>query len=82
MFVEGNEEPHVIDAKHRRLAHREYLIALDDLKHGQFEWACRGMLTAMGVRNAKVTRRSADEGIDFYGQLELQAELSLDLSRV
>ncbi len=74
-FVEGIDPPEVAEAKTRRLAHGDYRAALDGLSPSEFEWACRGMLAAMGVRDPVVSRRSADEGIDFYGQLPLSDEL-------
>lgn len=74
-YLEGNESDVVREAKRRRLAHGELLAALQQLTPAQFEDACRGMLVAMGVADAQVTRRAADNGIDFFGRLSLDAEL-------
>jgi hypothetical protein len=57
------------------MAYGDYVGALTGLGHEEFEWVCRGMLSAMGVEDSVVSRRSADEGIDFYGRLPLRAEL-------
>jgi len=74
-FVEGLDSAEIAAAKTRRLALADYVAALDILTPTEFEWACRGMLAAMGVRDPVVSRRSADEGIDFYGKLPLSEEL-------
>lgn len=74
-FVEGVDSPEVAEAKRKRLGHVDYRTALSRLSPTEFEWACRGMLSCMGVQDALVTRRSADEGIDFFGRLQLSDEL-------
>src|SRR5207249_2840165 len=57
--------------KQRRLRFVDYYHTLDDLSPNQFEFLCAKVIGLLGVENPTVTRRSADEGVDFYGLLSL-----------
>lgn len=74
-FVETNDDPQVRDAKLRRLALSDYLQAFLRLTSHDFEVLCRGLLALIGVVNPKVTRRTRDEGIDFYGRWDVGGTL-------
>ncbi len=70
-FVEGSDSKEVAEQKKRRLLWRDYYEALRELSPHQFELLCRNVLEILGVRNARVTKRTKDEGIDFYGKLSV-----------
>lgn len=70
-FVEPLDSPQLIDSKMRRLNYYAYHANLIKLKPTQFELLCGKIIGLLGVKNPIVTRASADEGIDFYGKLEL-----------
>lgn len=75
-FVEvGVDPPEVQEAKKRRGAFAEYVAAIQGVMPDDFEAACRGILAELGVEDPVVTRHSADEGIDFYGRLQLEGNL-------
>jgi hypothetical protein len=44
---------------------------LKSLTPDELESLCGKIIGLLGVRNPVVTRASADEGMDFYGKLEL-----------
>jgi hypothetical protein len=62
-----------IDARRARAFVPAWLDYMKALKHPEFETLCRGVLTALGCETAHVTARAADQGIDFYGRLSLEA---------
>jgi hypothetical protein len=75
-FIEASVDPlDVQEAKKRLGAFAEYVSAIQAITPDDFEAVCRGMLVELGVDDAIVTRHSADEGIDFYGRLELEGNL-------
>ncbi len=76
-FVEpGVDSPELAASKRRRQRYRRHLIFLRAVVPGEFEVLCRGILDLLGVRNTTLTSDTADQGIDFYGQLELGELLS------
>jgi hypothetical protein len=74
-FVEPADDVTVREAKERRLSLADYHTALRSLTPEQFEALCRGLLALIGVSEPKVTRRSHDEGIDFFGKWDLGDQL-------
>jgi len=70
-FIEGTDSEEVAEQKRRRLRWRHYYEALRELSPYQFEALCRNVLEILGVRNARLTKRAKDEGIDFYGRLSV-----------
>lgn len=70
-FVEPRDGDIARDQKARRLRSAEYYSAFDKLSPDQFETLCAKFIGLLGVKSPIVTRRSADEGIDFYGRLSL-----------
>ena len=72
-FVEPRDSPDLQDQKMRRLRSSEYYSALQELTPEQLEDLCGKLVEFLGVRDPQVSRRSADEGIDFYGKLSLDS---------
>lgn len=52
--------------------HRVFLQQMDDRR---FEAVCSGILEILGCENPTLTQKSADQGIDFFGQLRLEGRL-------
>jgi restriction endonuclease Mrr len=67
-FVEPTDSDDLKRAKQRRAPLSDYVAALRDLHPNEFEDLCRSLLATIGVEEATVTRRSGDEGIDFFGR--------------
>lgn len=72
-FPEPYESDVVKEMKQRRLASDQYFSLFSKLSPYQFEQLCGKLLELLGVSKPTVTRASADEGIDFYGVLELDS---------
>jgi restriction endonuclease Mrr len=72
-FIEPADSVELKDSKKRRLRFTDYLEALTDLSPTQFECLCGKLIRLLGVDDPVVSRRSADEGIDFYGKLRLDS---------
>lgn len=70
-FIEPNDSPELRESKLRRLRSDDYFNAMVDLSSNDFELLCGKVIELIGVDNPVVTRTTADEGIDFYGQLSL-----------
>lgn len=71
-YIEPNDPPEVIMAKHSRVSYDAYQAALARLSPDDFEVLCGGLLDLLTAKDIIVTQRSADEGIDFYGRLHLE----------
>ena len=69
-FIEPADGPDVRAAKSALQHHSEYLGALRSLSPVNFEGLSAGILQLMGVEAPTTTRRSGDQGIDFYGELQ------------
>lgn len=69
-FAEPNDASAVVEQKLRRRRNDFYVALIRDLSPEEFELLCRRLLSFLGVRAPHLTRRTADEGIDFYGRLE------------
>lgn len=71
-FVEPSDPDHVKDAKRRRMSSSAILDWLKKLTPGLFESLSANVLRLIGARHFRQTRRSKDQGIDFYGRLVLE----------
>jgi hypothetical protein len=74
-FIEPNDPPDIQAAKRNRLYYLHHLEWLRGLSPEAFECVCRGVITMMGAIDARMTPRSGDQGIDFYGKLQLRDRL-------
>lgn len=72
-FIESTDPEDLQEKKRRRLRYTEYHSTLETLTPNQFEVLCGKLIGLIGVQDPKVTRRSADEGIDFYGLLSFES---------
>jgi|SRR5277367_42240 len=77
-FIEPSDSASVRDAKTKRAHFGSYLAALRQLSPREFEKLCAGVLQIFGIREPVLTPYSADEGIDFYGQIRLEDHLFPD----
>ena len=64
-FIEPNDSAEVREQKRKRLRWSQYHNALMGLGPEEFEMLCGTLVELLGVSNARVTRHSGDEGIDF-----------------
>ena len=69
-FIEPNDPPRIQEQKRRRSRVDQYQKLIRQLTPEDFEYLCRRVLELFGVRTPYLTRRTADDGIDFFGQLE------------
>jgi hypothetical protein len=74
-FIEPTDSASTREAKQRRLPYLSHLSWLRGLDPTDFEYVCRGIITLMGASDTRVTARSGDQGIDFYGKLRLEGKL-------
>lgn len=72
-FVEPRDSSDVCEKKARRLRSVQYYSTLQNLTANQFEDLGGKLINLLGVQDPQVSRRSADEGIDFYGKLSLES---------
>lgn len=70
-FIEPADSEAVRGAKQRRARLSAYVIALEELAPLRFEALCAGVLGLLNVKRPMLTSRSSDEGIDFYGRLDI-----------
>ena len=70
-FVEPSDLADLRESNERRASFDKYIPILRALDPDDFEALCAGILSLLGVDDPKITRRSADEGIDFYGCLDI-----------
>lgn len=59
----------------------EYLMLSQKLTGREFEAACRGILDLMGCEDPVLTPRSNDQGLDFYGLLQMVNRLNARYTR-
>lgn len=74
-FIEPNDPPDIQAAKRNRLYYLHHLEWLRGVSPEVFECVCRGVITMIGATDAHLTPRSGDQGIDFYGKLQLRGRL-------
>lgn len=77
-FIEPHDPPNIQESKRRRANSGAYLMTLRALSPRDFEALCVGVLAQLGVADYKLTKASADEGIDFFGRLRLADFLDAD----
>ncbi|MFZ1974831.1 MAG: restriction endonuclease [Candidatus Acidiferrales bacterium] len=78
-FIEPCDSEGLKTAKAKRAHFASYLGALRELTPRQFEALCTGVLNQLGVKEPVLTPYSADEGLDFYGRLDLERRLLPDV---
>ena len=69
-FIAPRDPPHIQEQKRRRSRADQYHGLIRRLSPQDFEFLCHRVLELFGVRMPCLTRRTADEGIDFFGRLE------------
>jgi hypothetical protein len=67
----GVDSPETQERKRGLARLSEYISFLQGIDPAEFEAVARGVLTEIGVEEARLTPYSGDEGIDFYGRLRL-----------
>ncbi len=72
----GVDSTDLAESKRRRHRYAEYLAFLRQINPREFEALCAGILGLLGIREPTLTSHGHDEGIDFYGQLELGSALA------
>lgn len=72
-FIEPRDTEETRQSKLRRLRSEQYYQLLLGITPEQFEILCGKLIGLIGVQDPVVTRRSADEGIDFYGHLSFDS---------
>lgn len=66
-FVEPHDDGQTVEAKRRRANTLPIASSFEALTPTEFEVLCGGVLRFFGVSCPVISRRSADQGIDFYG---------------
>lgn len=70
-YSEPQDAEHIRQAKASRLRMVPIRAALEHLDTSEFETVCGAALYLLGAREYRVTKRSHDQGIDFYGYIIL-----------
>ena len=68
-YVEPRDSPEIRDAKLNRLNRYPLRPIIEGLTPDLFEALCVGVLSLLGARDYSGTKRTRDQGIDFYGRL-------------
>ncbi len=76
-FIEPTDSPDVKEAKEQLSRFNDYSILLRGLSPREFEKLCAGVLRELGATSPVVTPFSKDEGIDFFGKLDLSVETGI-----
>jgi restriction endonuclease Mrr len=71
-FIEPADTKEQKEQKKRITHFDAYVTALRNLSARKFEALCSGLVHKLGVANPVLTKSSFDEGIDFYGKLDLE----------
>jgi Restriction endonuclease len=69
-FIEPLDDLDTQNAKSVRASQQSYYDAINSLTPEKFEQLCAKTIGLLGVTKPNITRRSADEGIDFYGKID------------
>jgi len=72
-FIQSSDTEDLAESKKRRLNSDKYFGLMESLSDKEFEDLCGKIINLLGVKDPVVTKKSADEGIDFYGQLSLES---------
>jgi hypothetical protein len=70
-WVESSDSPEVRAAKERRLQVEPIVQAIQELTFAQFERFGAAVLREIGAKSVRVTPHANDQGIDFYGILNI-----------
>ena len=76
--VRPTDSARLAEAKRLRKSLSEYRKFLTDLNFWEFEAACAGVLELLGCSTLTITRRANDQGIDFFGRLNLTGRLDVE----
>ena len=76
--MEPADSPEAASAKQSMARMGSYVEALKALTPQNFERLCGHFLALLGVQDPEVTTYTADEGIDFYGRLNIDPFLAPD----
>jgi hypothetical protein len=68
-FAEPGDPPEIIEAKGKRANTLHIHQHVAGITPAAFESLSGGVLKLLGVKEPKVSRRSADQGVDFYGRV-------------
>ena len=68
-FIEPSDPPDIQEQKRRRSRLGSYLKLIQGLDADEFELLCRRLLRLFGASSPNLTRRTGDDGIDFYGKV-------------
>jgi hypothetical protein len=77
-FIEPRDSEELKAAKRNRARFKSYEKILAEITPREFEMLCAGVLEVLGVDAPILTPSSADEGIDFYGRLQLEKHIFPD----
>jgi len=77
-FIEPRDSEELQAAKRNRAQFESYEDILERLTPREFEMLCVGVLAVIGVDVPVLTPSSGDEGIDFYGKLQLDKHIFSD----
>jgi hypothetical protein len=77
-YVFGDDNEQIKRAKHNRICAENIHGYITALTFTQFERFGRSVLRELGSTNAKVTPHAGDQGIDFYGDLNVGSLVGAD----
>ena len=66
-----DDDPSTVSVKISRLQSRRIFLAIQSLSFYEFERFGRAVLRELGCPSPMVTKRSGDQGIDFYGEVSI-----------
>jgi hypothetical protein len=75
-FCEPADPPEVVKAKRSRAQCDFYRAPLTAITPREFEGVCREVLVLLGCGSSKLTPRANDQGVDFFGVLEMRGRLN------
>ena len=78
-YIEPCDSPEIRQAKLNRLNRYPLRPIVESLTPNQFEALCVGLLRLLGARDYAGTKRTRDQGIDFFGRLVI-SDLDADTS--
>lgn len=74
-FPEPSDSEQLVAAKLLRANHGKYADIINKVTDRKFEAICAGVLELLGCVKPTLTQRSGDQGIDFFGELNLEGKL-------
>lgn len=76
-WVQPTDSAELAGFKTARAKLPKYRAYLEQVNDRLFEAICVGILDILGCTDPVITRKSGDQGIDFFGQLRLQGRLGI-----